>query len=143
MVNVERQYTASVFVIDFENKEILLMYNKKIKKWLQPGGHIEGTETPIDTVKRECLEETGVNIEIIGPSFDNVNFEPIGLNRYINTVGDMIDIQYLGIPLNKNLGSIENNESMWLKIDELNSRKDIDDEIKIKVCSLYGKYKMY
>ena len=31
---MERQYTASTYCIDFDNKTILLMYNKKLSKWL-------------------------------------------------------------------------------------------------------------
>lgn len=38
---MERQYCASAYTIDFNNKKVLLMYNKKLNKWLQPGGHIE------------------------------------------------------------------------------------------------------
>ena len=138
---MERQYCASAYVIDFQNEETLLMYNKKLKKWLQPGGHIIDLETPIETCIRETKEETGIDIKIIGPSFFKDNYEPIATERYINKVGDMIDIQYLGIPLNKEINSIENNEVKWVKISELNSISDVDDEIKIKILNLFETYK--
>ena len=57
---INRQYCASAYTIDFKNNEVLLMYNKKLNKWLQPGGHIEGLETPIETAIRETKEETGI-----------------------------------------------------------------------------------
>lgn len=138
---VERQYCASVYIIDFEDEEVLLMYNKKLNKWLQPGGHIEGFETPIETAIREAKEETGIDIEIIGPSFINGKFQPIATERYINKVGDMIDIQYLAIPKNKELNNNENNNTKWFKINELSVENNIDEEIKIKVIDLYNKFK--
>lgn len=138
---IERQYCASAYTIDFKEKQILLMYNKKLNKWLQPGGHIEGFETPIETAIRETFEETGINIKVIGPTFDGLNYEPIATERYKNKVGDMIDIQYLAIPLNKELLNNEKNETKWFFIDELENIADIDNEIKVKVLNLFDKYK--
>lgn len=138
---LERQYCASAYTIDFENKKVLLMYNKKLNKWLQPGGHIEGKETPEETATRETFEETGIKIKIIGPSFDNAKFQPVATERYINKVGDMIDIQFLAIPETKELANNENNKTMWFSIDDLEKEENINDEIKIKVKNLYEKYK--
>lgn len=138
---IERQYCASSYVIDFKNQKILLMYNKKLNKWLQPGGHIEGKETPIQTATREVHEETGINIKIIGPTFDNINYQPIAIEHYINKVGDMIDIQYLSIPLNFNLSNEEDNLVNWFSINTIENEKNIDEEIKIKAKTLYNQYK--
>lgn len=138
---LERQYCASSYVIDFKAKEVLLIYNKKLKKWLQPGGHIEGYETPIETAVREAFEETGIHVSIVGPTFDDVNFQPVSVERYVNSVGDMIDIQYLSIPLNKKLTNDEGNKTKWVPLDELQKADDVADEIKVKVYTLYNQYK--
>ena len=138
---INRQYCASAYTIDFNNNEVLLMYNKKLNKWLQPGGHIEGLETPIETAIRETKEETGIDIKVVGPSFINGKYEPIATERYINKVGDMIDIQYLAIPLNKELLNDENNNVKWYSINELKTETNVDEEIKIKVENLYNDYK--
>ena len=138
---LERQYCASAYTIDFENKKVLLMYNKKLNKWLQPGGHIEGKETPEETAIRETFEETGIKIKIIGPSFDKEKFQPIATERYINKVGDMIDIQFLAIPETKELTNNENNSTVWFEIDKLETEEKISEEIKTKVKTLYEKYK--
>ncbi len=138
---MERQYCASTYIIDFNNAQTLLMYNKKLKKWLQPGGHIIGLETPIEAYIRESKEETGIDIKVIGPSFFEGQYEPIATERYINKVGDMIDIQYLSIPLSKEINSSEDNDVKWVNIKCLRDMKDIDEEIKVKVLSLYKKYK--
>lgn len=138
---MERQYCASTYVIDFDNSETLLMYNKKLQKWLQPGGHIIGLETPIEACIREAKEETGIDVKVIGPYFFEDVYEPIATERYINKVGDMIDIQYLSIPLNKEIDSSENNDVKWIKIDDLKEMDNVDEEIIVKVITLYKKYK--
>ena len=139
---LERQYCASAYVIDFENKKVLLMYNKKLCKWLQPGGHIEGKETPEETVIREVFEETGIKIKLIGPSFDGGNkYHPIAIERYINKVGDMIDIQFVAIPLTTTLSNEENNKSIWMSFNEININDEVEDDIKNKVKKLYEMYK--
>lgn len=137
---MKRQYCASAFTIDFKNKKVLLMYNKKLNKWLQPGGHIESYETPIETAIRETFEETGINIKIIGPTFNGKHFEPIATERYINKIGDMIDIQYLAIPVSNILANNENNIVIWKDINLLKDDKAVDEEIEIKVNALYKIY---
>ena len=137
---LERQYCASSYVIDFKNKRILLMYNRKLNKWLQPGGHIKSDETPIEAAIREVFEETGIDIKIIGPTFDNKNYQPIAQEHYINKVGDMIDTQFLSIPLNYDLHNKENNLVNWFLIDSI-EKENVDDEIKVKTKILYNQYK--
>lgn len=138
---MERQYCASSYVIDFDEAKTLLVYNKKLNKWLQPGGHIDGLETPIEACVREVKEETGIDVCIVGSSFFEAQYQPIAVERYINKVGDMIDIQYLSIPLNKNINSPESNEVKWVDINALDDMSDVDCEIKVKVLSLYKSYK--
>ena len=139
---LERQYCASAYTIDFKNKKVLLMYNKKLNKWLQPGGHIEGKEIPEETAIRETFEETGVKVKIVGPTFnDGKKYQPIAIERYINKVGDMIDIQFLAIPETVELLNNENNRVVWMDLNELEINENIEIEIKVKVRTLYEKYK--
>ena len=46
-----------------ENDEILLVNNPR-RGWEFPGGQIENGENVIDAVKREIMEETGVEIDV-------------------------------------------------------------------------------
>ena len=123
---MERQYCASIFVID-ENNKLLLMYNKKLDMWLQPGGHIDGNELPHETAIRECKEETGLDVKIIN-KYKSVNPNPMFIEHYINNVGDMVDIQYYGVPLNNELINSEDNKTGWFSLDE-EKNMNIDKEI--------------
>lgn len=59
----EKQFIASALITTKTTpKKILLVHHKKTNTWLQPGGHIEHTENPLEAVMREVKEETGLNI---------------------------------------------------------------------------------
>lgn len=65
-VKGEKHFTASVWIISKTNpKKVLLVHHKKLKKWTQPGGHIEKFENPIEASIREVREETGIDIEFL------------------------------------------------------------------------------
>src|SRR5512143_1358068 len=57
----EGHVTASAVVVRPGN-EFLLVFHRKLDRWLQPGGHVEaGDATLFDTAVREAREETGIS----------------------------------------------------------------------------------
>jgi 8-oxo-dGTP pyrophosphatase MutT (NUDIX family) len=54
--------TASSIVM--EDGRLLMIFHPSLNKWLQPGGHLESGETPLQAAKREALEETGISCEL-------------------------------------------------------------------------------
>lgn len=62
---MQRHFTASAFVTDSQNR-VLLLWHKRMQRWMPPGGHVDDNETPEETARRECKEETGLDVEIIG-----------------------------------------------------------------------------
>lgn len=58
-----KQIVATVYVVDQE--KILLIHHRKLNKWLPPGGHLDANEIPSEAAKREVLEETGYEVELI------------------------------------------------------------------------------
>ncbi len=82
----ERQFVVSLLLVTENNpKKILLVHHKKLDSWLQPGGHIEPFETPVEAGIRECCEETGLDIsELLRPGkhIDAYAY-PLPLPRFI------------------------------------------------------------
>lgn len=52
----------------FDSDKLLLIYHKKLNKWLPVGGHIKKNETPDSALLREAKEETNLDIDILGQS---------------------------------------------------------------------------
>ncbi len=73
-----RHFTVAVFVV-WEGK-VLLHLHRKLGMWLPPGGHIERDELPDDAAVREVLEETGVEVELVGERREDIE-DPVQLHR--------------------------------------------------------------
>ncbi len=125
---MKEQQCASAFVIDPKTKKILLMYNKKLNKWLQPGGHIENYETKKEAAIREVYQETGVKAKIVG--------EFIDIKHYDTVIGEMVDTQFFAVPINNcNLQNNENNLTGWFLLDELKEMQ-VEKDIQVKAKKL-------
>lgn len=60
----DRVFTVSVFLVTHEKpSRVLLIKHPKLGKWLQPGGHIERGQGPIEALIEECECEVGINLE--------------------------------------------------------------------------------
>lgn len=67
--DVPNKHLVSYFVLfDSNAQKILLVDHKKAQLWLPAGGHIELDEDPKETVRRECLEELGVQADFWNPA---------------------------------------------------------------------------
>ena len=66
MPAITRDFTATTFVV--KDRLTLLIYHRKLRMWLPPGGHIGTDELPCDAAVREVREETGLNVELIHPA---------------------------------------------------------------------------
>jgi 8-oxo-dGTP diphosphatase len=131
-------FTASGLV--FCRGRVLLINHKRIGGWVPPGGHIEATEMPEQTVVREILEETGVSVEVMSePAPETGDVEAFFLANpiYVQSVlaveeGERfyhVDLAYLcrphvgntldenGLPLLSN--SEESEEVQWVPLAEL------------------------
>lgn len=61
-ITEERQTTYCVVL---DKKRFLMVYNMKRNGWEMPGGKIETNETVEEAAKRECLEESGYDVDVI------------------------------------------------------------------------------
>ena len=67
---------AIVYRKSHGNIEILLIKHVNSGHWSFPKGHVEGTETEVETAKREIKEETAIDV-LIDPTFrETVSYFP-------------------------------------------------------------------
>lgn len=57
-------FTVAIFVV--HDQKILVIHHRKLDKWLPLGGHIELEEDPEQAALREALEESGLEVELLG-----------------------------------------------------------------------------
>ena len=64
-------FTGSAWLVSADGSRVLLMYHRKLDRWLQPGGHADGDPQLARVALREAQEETGVaGLRIEGGIFD-------------------------------------------------------------------------
>jgi 8-oxo-dGTP pyrophosphatase MutT (NUDIX family) len=63
--------TASALVVAADGERLLVLWHKKLRKWLQPGGHADGVADLAAGARREATEETGITgLEVVTPAVD-------------------------------------------------------------------------
>ncbi len=70
---IQGHITASGLVV--KNGNALLIFHPYIKRWFQPGGHIDEGDSPIEAAIREVCEETGYVCELDSDSQDPVDID--------------------------------------------------------------------
>jgi 8-oxo-dGTP pyrophosphatase MutT (NUDIX family) len=113
--------TASGLII--YNNKVLLIFHPSIKKWFQPGGHIDDGELPIDAAIREVYEETGF---VCVP--DSKDLEPIDIDIHEIPANPKngedahlhIDLLYR-LRISREEKSIEDITCAWITFDQIES----------------------
>lgn len=70
----EKHFCASVWITTTSMpQKMLLVHHKKLGRWLQPGGHIEQFENPVEAAIREVKEETGIDISFLAKQLEVID----------------------------------------------------------------------
>lgn len=64
--NLKGHITASAWVVNPEMTKTVLVHHKKLDKWVQPGGHADGSEDILGMARQEVWEETGLKNTELG-----------------------------------------------------------------------------
>ncbi|MCQ9184923.1 NUDIX hydrolase [Streptomyces sp. IBSBF 2953] len=84
--------TASALVIDPEQERVLLTLHKKMRMWLQMGGHCEPVDKTLEAAAlREGTEESGV------PGLTLLPGGPVRLDRHPTPCAWHYDVQYAAV----------------------------------------------
>jgi 8-oxo-dGTP pyrophosphatase MutT (NUDIX family) len=156
---MHRHFTSTAFVIDSKNRTLLL-WHKRLQRWMPPGGHIDQDETPEETARRECKEETGLDVEIVGddqtdlftgnPEEGRMLKKPIAMlleeipeSKERNEPGHQhMDFLFLARPIDEaqvlKLDHSEGTEMQWFnrkEIEELDEETEIFANVKQYILS--------
>ncbi len=132
---VEGHLTGSAVVVSAAGDQVLLLFHRKLERWLQPGGHAEAGERDGETVAlREAREETGIEglaLHSSAPRPLDVDVHPISA-RGDEPAHRHLDLRYLvvapgGATLRRQ--AAEARDLRWFTWDEL-STLDLDPGLR-------------
>ncbi|WP_241968483.1 NUDIX hydrolase [Streptomyces sp. ICBB 8177] len=113
--------TASALVIDPSSGRVLLTLHRKLRMWLQMGGHCEPSDATLERAAlREATEESGIEGLSLLPG------GPVRLDRHLTPCAWHLDVQYAALAP---AGAVEaiSDESLdlrWFAYDEVASVAD-------------------
>jgi len=147
---VRREPVGTIYVVNLDTKEFLLMFHRKLGKWLAPGGHVEGNENTAHTALREAKEELGVDIRILeikgvlgkdGKDFRQVESNPKSgafctIEEFIHPIGAQdphihVDSIYVGTITSEKVAEKRNKEEVtardWFSLSQIKKLTTFDN----------------
>ncbi|MGW0083454.1 NUDIX hydrolase [Streptomyces sp. NPDC003393] len=108
--------TASALVVDAERGRVLLTLHRKLRMWLQMGGHCEPADATLAaSALREATEESGIAGLALLPG------GPVRLDRHPTPCAWHLDVQYAAVapPGSVEVISDESLDLRWFSYDEV------------------------
>lgn len=127
--------TCTAVVLSPDGRRVVLIFHRKLQRWLLPGGHVEpGDASAFAAARREAVEETSVRIdEVRTPVLVNVDVhgiparkgEPYHLHH---------DLIVAFVAWGEELSTSEETpEVMWCRVEELAERGvDLSTQIAVE-----------
>lgn len=121
-----RDFAVATFVV--QRGHVLLLFHRKLRLWLPPGGHVDPDELPDEAAVREVWEEAGIRCELVGERGVEVEYprqlvRPAGIQlERIGPDHEHVDLIYFARPLDglaEPTGDGEGDAVAWYPLDSL------------------------
>ncbi len=130
---VTRDFVATGIVVDGDR--VVLLFHRKLKRWLPPGGHVDAPELPDQAAIREVFEETGLRVELVADreprGFVHALPRPAGIQlEDIEPGHQHIDLIYFARPI-AGTDIVANDESEgvgWFTLAQMREMS-VDEEV--------------
>lgn len=88
-------WTASAWILEPTRKEALVLYHRKLEKWIQPGGHADLDTDLARVALREAREETGLaSLRLDSHDIFDFDLTPIRAHKDI-PAHNHLDVRFL------------------------------------------------
>ena len=114
-------FTASALIVERGTGRFVVLLHTKLGKWLQPGGHVDGSPDMAASALREAIEETGiVGLEVV-PSVLDLDIHRV--EPPAEAPHDHLDVRFLVLaPTGSTLvGNHESRDIRWVMLDDLDA----------------------
>lgn len=128
---VEGHVTASAWIVDPAREHAVLLHHRKLGRWLQLGGHVDGDPDVRGAALREAREESGLRtLRFAADTIYDVDVHTIPA-RADEPAHDHYDVRFAleADPREPLRGNHESNDVRWIAIDELESYA-IDNSVR-------------
>jgi 8-oxo-dGTP pyrophosphatase MutT (NUDIX family) len=111
--------TGSAWLVDPTGKQLLLTNHRKLKMWLQLGGHSDGDANTSRVAYREAVEESGLNVEVLSEEIFDIDIHEIPAAKH-DPAHYHFDVRYqLRAKSTDFVISEESLDLAWVPIDDL------------------------
>jgi 8-oxo-dGTP pyrophosphatase MutT (NUDIX family) len=125
--------TASALVVSADRSQVLLTLHRRLRRWLQTGGHCERTDAALaSAARREAVEEAGIADLVVDEA-------PVLLSRHPVPCGPLrpahhLDVQYVAVAADgaEPVASEESDDVRWFPVEALPA--GTDDSVRALVA---------
>lgn len=116
-------FTASAFVVSPDSRDLLLIFHQKLRRWLQPGGHVDASDSSLlETARREVREEVGLGeLTLLRETPLDVDVHDIP-PRKLEPAHAHFDVRFLFRAPTREVSAASDAEAVrWIPIEELSA----------------------
>ena len=124
--------TGSAWLVDPDEESVLLTHHKKLKKWLQLGGHSDGVKDVLAVATREAMEESGLEVVVLDTEIFDIDVHKIP-ERGSFPAHYHFDVRFAFRSESKTFSvSEESIDLEWVPIGDIHLRSTDDSVLRLK-----------